>query len=361
MYRKSYIEINEDNILFNINKIQSTSRKKLIAVVKANGYSTDDIRISKLAIKNGVDFIAVSSLEEALHLRTNGIECELLILGYVDGRHLSLVKENDLSIVTVSYDYVKDNIENLKDVKVHIKLNTGMNRIGILPSQAKEVFDLLISNNAKVEGIMTHYACADCDEEFTLKQYELFKNTVESFDYKFKYIHSQASDASFLLRDKVSNYCRSGLAMLGYSEFNNGLKPALSLYSEVTNVKKVPKGEGISYGQHYTSDGEGYILTIPIGYADGYLRHNTGKDVFVENEIGTIVGSVCMDQCMIHTNNYHPVGTKVELFGSHISIQERANEVNTITYELITNLSDRLPKSFVSDNKVMEEINIRFQ
>lgn len=361
MYRKSYLEINEDNILFNINKIRSTSRKKLIAVVKANGYSTDDVHIAKLAIKNGVDFVAVSSLEEALHLRTNGIDSEILILGYVDGRHLSLVKENNFSIVTVSLDYVKENIKELSNVKVHIKLNTGMNRIGILPNQAKEVLDLLLLNNVLVEGIMTHYACADSDEEFTLKQYNLFKDTVESLNYEFKYIHSQASDASFLLRDKISNYCRSGLAMLGYSESTNSLKPALGLYSEVTNVKVVPENEGISYGQHYSSDGKGYILTIPIGYADGFLRNNTGKEVYVENEIGTIVGSICMDQLMIHTDNYHPVGSKVELFGEHISIQKRAVENDTITYELITNLSDRLPKSFVSDNKVTEEVNIRFQ
>ncbi|MDO4198621.1 MAG: alanine racemase [Erysipelotrichaceae bacterium] len=359
MFRKTYVEINEDSIVYNFNKIQEVSGKKLIAVIKANGYSSDDVELSRLAINNGIDLLAVSSLDEAMHLRKNGIDAQMLILGPTDPNDLDVVKDNDLSIITVSMDYVRNNIDRLKDIKVHIKINTGMNRVGILCEEAKECLNLLQQAKADIKGIMTHYACADFDEAFTLKQYNSFKDIVEKLDYPFTYIHSQATDASFGLKDEVSNYCRCGLAMLGYSDKDNGLKPAVKLYSEVTAVKTVPAGEGVSYGQHYTSDGEGYILTVPIGYADGFLRNNTGKEVYVDGEYGTIVGSICMDQMMIHTNVYHPVGSKVELFGDHISIRERAISNGTITYELLTNIADRVWKVFISKGEVILQKNNR--
>ncbi len=359
--RKTYLEINEDAIRFNIHYLEEKSGKKLIGIIKANGYGTNDVYLANLLIGEGVKMLAVSSIDEAIYLRKCGIECEMLILGEVDIDQFDYVRKYGFSIVTVSKDYVLNNIENFKGVKVHLKLNTGMNRIGILPNETHEVFDALNENGAVVTGIMTHYACSDSDDEFTLKQYKKFEEVVKSFDYDFEYIHSCNTDATVAFKDSVSNCVRCGNGTLGYSEKESELKESLALYTEVVNTKSVPEGEGVSYGQHYISDGKGYILTLPVGYADGFLRKNTGKEVYVGDEYGVIVGSVCMDQLMVHTENYHAPGEKVELFGEHISLKKRSEELETINYEIITGISDRVTRIFVKDGKEVKEINNRFR
>lgn len=360
MHRKTYLEVNEDNIRYNIRQLKQKSKKNLIAVIKANGYGTSDVRIARLAQKEGVELLAVSSIEEAIHLRKNGVAQDILILGEVDPSDFNIVRANCFHIVTVSKDYVLNNASKLVGVKVHIKLNTGMNRIGILPSEAKEVFDVLKENNAAIVGIMTHYVSSDDNDELTKKQYQIFEDTVKSLNYQFKYVHSCNTDATLSLEDNVSNYVRCGLGLLGYSEKANDLRQAISLYTEVVNSKNVKEGEGVSYGHHYISDGKGYILTLPIGYADGFIRANTNKKVYIENEECVIVGSICMDQMMVKSMNEYPQGTKVELFGEHISIEKRAKDLKTITYEILTNISDRVTRVFISDGQVVETINERF-
>lgn len=361
MHRKTYLEINEKSIRFNIKYIKAITNKKLIVVLKANGYGTNDVELAKIAQKENVDLLAVSSIEEALHLRKEGIETEILILGEVDCDDLGLVKENNFQIVTVSKDYIENNLDKLAGIKIHLKINTGMNRIGILPNEARSVYSSLRRANAIIVGIMTHYVSSDDNDSLTQRQYEVFKKVVSSFDYQFKYIHSCNTDAALSIRDEVSNYVRCGLGVLGYSARKNELKPSLSLFSEVVNVKTVPKGEGVSYGHHFVSDGDGYILTLPVGYADGFIRANTNKKVYIDGEECKIVGSVCMDQMMVRSFKPHPIGSKVELFGEHISLEKRAQDLKTITYEIITNISDRVTRVFVDEEKTVETINVRFR
>ena len=169
-----------------------------------------------------------------------------------------------------------------------------------------------------------------------------------------------ATDAAILIDDDICNYQRIGIGLLGYSSYETDLKPAISLYSEVIVCKQLEKGETVSYSRNYTSDGTGYILTIPLGYADGLYRSNTGKQVYIDGEYATIVGNICMDQLMIHSENPHKVGSLVEIFGEHISIEQRAAQLNTITYELITGFSDRLRRIYISDNKIIKSIDPRF-
>ena len=357
MYRNSYVEIDLDKIRDNI-KYFSKLGKKIIGVVKANGYGIIDYVEVETLEEAGVDFFAVSSLDEALRLRKHNVKDEILILGYVPIDTLSLVKENNLSILTVGKEYVEQ--ANLDGVKIHIKIDTGMNRIGIEPEQVKEVLNILLDKNAKVEGIMSHLSSADDDKEYTKLQYAIFERCVKETGYDYKYIHISATDGSIILDDQICNYHRIGIGMLGYSSYHTELKPAVGLYSEVVLCKKLEKGETVSYGRHYTSDGNGYILTIPIGYADGFYRSNTSKNVYIEGEYAKIVGSICMDQLMILSDKPYPVGTKVELFGDHIKIDERANELGTITYELITSLSERLSRKYIKNNKTISSLDPRF-
>lgn len=358
MYRNSYVEINLDKIKYNAEYFIHKTNKKIIGVVKANGYgSVDYMEISALK-KAGVDFFAVSSLDEALNLRKHNIEDEILILGYVGESGLDIVRNNGFGIVTVNLDYVKRN--DLNNIKVHIKIDTGMNRIGVEIDQVNETIEVLKNKGALIEGIMTHLSSADVDKDYTVGQYEKFKKCVEESNYPFKYIHISATDGALILDDTICTHQRIGIGLLGYSSYKTKLKPAVSLYSDVIMCKKLEKGETVSYGRHYTSDGNGYILTIPIGYADGIDRKNTGKKVYVENEYGTIVGSVCMDQMMILTDNPHDVDTPVEIYGEHINVDDRAKELDTISYELLTGLSDRLKRIYIENGEIINSIDPRF-
>ncbi len=351
MYRKTYLKVNLDYYRENIEYIKKISGKKIICVLKADGYGTNDLFLAHAAIKEGCDFFAVSSYDEAVKLRLNGIDKEMLILGYVDDDALDLVKKYDLSVVTVSKDYVLRNKDKLKGIKVHLKLNTGMNRIGIRPEEAPEVLNILLESGAHIEGIMSHFARSDEDYDYTLKQFEIFKKCVQKLDYDFKYIHISNTDGALSVKDDISNYVRIGIGLLGYSAVDDKLKECLSMYSTISNVKTVPEGETVSYGGHYTSDGKGYILTVPVGYADGIIRKNTGSRVYVGNEYGTIVGSVCMDQLMIKTEHKHNVGEEVEFFGPHVSLKEKAGYLGTIPYEIMCLISDRVSRIFIEDGK----------
>ena len=171
MYRNSYVEVDLDKLKFNARKFQEKSKKEIIGVVKANGYCTVDYMEVNALEECGIDFFAVSSLDEAVRLRMHGICGQILILGYVPDDAMNLIKENDISIVTLSKEFVQK--ADLEGVKVHLKLNTGMNRIGVNVSEAEEVLAMLIEKKAVVEGVMSHFSSADCDEEYSKNAYYL--------------------------------------------------------------------------------------------------------------------------------------------------------------------------------------------
>ena len=358
MYRNSYVEVDLDRLKDNALCFKTKKQKKLIGVIKANGYGIVDYIEAKTLKEAGFDFFAVSSLDEALNLRKHSIDDSILILGQVPEDAMDIIREKDLSIVTLSMSFVEDC--DLKGVKVHLKLNTGMNRIGVRTDEAKECLELLKKKEAVIEGVMSHFSSADSDVMYTKYQYNLFKECVESLDFDFPYIHMSATDGAIAINDDICNAERIGLGLLGFSSYEMGLKPCIRLCSEVSVLKKLFKGDTVSYGRHYTSDGSGYLLTIPIGYADGFYRRNTGKRVWCENEYGRIVGSICMDQMMILCKHPHDVGSVVELYGDHVSVEERAKELGTISYELFTSLSDRLTRRYLKNGKVFMSIDPRF-
>lgn len=358
MDRKTYLEINIDKIYDNYDLFLKKTNKKMIVVVKANAYGTIDYKIASYLQEKGVDMFAVSSLDEAIRLRKHGINEEILIMGYV--HDLQAIKDNNLSIIIPTKDYALENANKLNGIKVHIKINTGLNRLGVLPSESKEVLDLLLNSGAKVEGVMTHYACGG-DVDYSYQQYYLFKDTVEKLNYDFKYIHSEATDVGLYVENEISNYTRIGLGLFGYSNIESdwNLKEALSLKAEIIACKKVEKGEGVSYGHHYISDGEGYILTAAIGYADGIDKKLENKKVYVDDEECMVVGDVCMDLIMIKSNRPHSVGSEVEIFGEHISITERKKDYETCCCRVITEISGRVTKRYIKNNKTDCEINER--
>jgi len=359
MYRRTYLNVDLDAYASNINKLQEISNKKLIAVMKANAYGMGVQAAVEYALKAGIDFFATSSLEEALQVRQLAPKAEIQILGYVDLRFLDVVKENNFTLLTVYPTYFEKE-SNLSGVKVTLKIDTGMHRIGVLPQQAKEVLQGLLIRNADVVGIMTHFAKSDEEEEiYTKKQYELFKQCLADLNYPFRYIHTCNTDATMHFNDEISTHARCGIGMWGYSAFK-GLKPAVSLFSEVISCKQVELGEPISYGGRFISDGSGYICTVPIGYADGVLRKYSGNNVYIDGELAPIVGSICMDQMMIHTYKPYSIGSKVEFFGEHISLYEMAEKMGSIPYEILTGISDRVSRRYLLEGKKVGEDLPRF-
>lgn len=359
MFRNTFLNVDLDKLQNNAKFFINRSGKKLIAVVKANGYGIIDYCEALALEEIGVNFFAVSSLDEAMNLRNNGVTSEILVLGFTPNDALDLIKEKDISIVTLSEEYV-DAIDDFKGVKIHLKVNTGMNRIGIRPEDCQRVLEKVIKRNGNIEGIMSHFSSADEDLEYSLEQFNLFKQTVKSLDYDFKYIHMGATDATLKIEDDISTHCRIGLGLLGFSVYPCDIKPCVSLTSEVVMCKQVPKGEKVSYNRHYTSTGEGYILTIPFGYSDGFRKANVNKQVYVDHEYGTIIGNICMDMMMIHTDNYHPCKTTVELLGEHIDINKRAQELNMINYELLVNLNERITRRYFKNGKLIKQVDQRF-
>lgn len=355
MYRKTFIEYNLDNIYHNLDAYIKLTNKKMMLILKANGYGAIDYYLAGKLEKKGVDFFGVSSLEEALRLRNHNIKSNILVLGYASD--LEVVKKNDLSIIIPSSDFVDEYKEDLKDVRVHIKVNTGLNRLGLFKEETKEVLNDLLKYGAKVEGIMSHLAKNE-DEEYTNEAYKDFKEIVESLDYKFKYVHVTASDSSIYLKDEISNYVRVGLGLFGYTNIPNniGLIPAVKLMAEVIYSRQVKKGEGVSYSHHYISDGKGYINTVAIGYADGISKKHENQRVYVGSEEGKVVGTVCMDLMMVKTENKHKAGELVEIFGDRITLYDRRNDLDTNICNILTSINSRVTRVYIEDNKVIDEI-----
>ncbi len=361
-YRQAWLDVNLDNLDYNIKTIKNRlNDKSLFAVIKANGYGVGDFQLAKCAIANDATYLAVSSLDEALSLRFKKIDAPILVLNYVSAQHLRAALQNNVTITVTSFDHAKRIAgSRINGLKLHLKVDTGMNRIGFKDvSEVTEAIQLLYPNH-DIEGIYTHYFNSDnLDKTNTQKQYESFKLILDTLKHKFKYIHAANSDAIFNFDENLCNAARSGIAMLGISDFNSELKPVCSLYTKIDHIKKVKKGESISYGATYTCDEDEWIATLPIGYADGLNRHNQNRNVYVAGETALIVGSICMDQCMIKLKKHHPVDTIVEIFGEHILIKDVAKYLNTIPYEILTSISDRMARVYRRKYQIEEILNIR--
>lgn len=367
-YRDTYAKIDLDAIAHNIHVIQSNTNKKLIAVMKANGYGHSDFYVAKTAMKAGCSMVAVSSLDEALALRRQGFYSQILILGHIRPSDVETAIEHQITIPVVSMDWLIQVVElnpDLNHLLFHIKIDTGMNRVGIKHiHEVKGAIKTIEEHNGIVEGIFTHYASADeedktmCDEQFSK-----FKEIVLNCNYDFKWIHCENSAAILSYEDDLTNIARLGLAMYGVSPVpgNFDLIPALSLKSHLVRVEEVKQGETVGYGATYTADEDCIIGTLPIGYADGFLRANQGRYLYCQGEWCEVVGRVCMDQCMIKLPKMFKVGTAVEIISINNPVTKMAKELNTIPYEVLCLLSDRIPRKILKNKQQIAVVNKRLR
>ena len=364
MYRNSWIEIDVDALKENVAKLKALSQKKFIAVIKANGYGNGDVAIAKACLESGADMLAVSSLDEALSIRHAGIDAELLILGYVDPIHLGICVAENISVTAVSLHWVKMAVQQeCAGLKVHLKVDTGMNRIGFQKlDEIEQGLALLKKKGVQVTGIFTHFACSDVSDNcMTDRQKARFEEVLSHLDESFEWIHCCNSDATVHYSESLSNAVRCGLAMFGVTSYRTSLKPVMSLYTKIIHVKKVPAGQTVGYGATYTTEKDEIIATVPIGYADGWVRRHQGRKAYVNGEEAEFVGRICMDQAMLRLKHWEEEGTVVELIGEHITLTQVAEELDTIPYEVMTLLSDRLTKVYRRSGSVSDAFTPRFE
>ncbi len=338
---------------------------ELFAVVKANGYGHGAVQTAKAAIQGGATGFCVAILDEAMELREAGITEPILILSIVDVSYIELLLKYDLSVTVATQDWLEqaidrlNHIETLTPLKIHIKVDTGMGRIGFrTPKDVKQTVELVQSTQMVVwEGLFTHFSTADeQDVSYFEKQTKRFQAVLSGLFELPKYVHVSNSATALWHPDNVGNMIRFGIAMYGLNPSGRilpevyPLKPALSLVSELIHVKELPAGEGIGYGNTYTTTENEWIGTIPIGYADGWLRHLQGFSVLVDGQPCEIIGRICMDQCMIRLPGETTAGTQVTLIGhdhgADITLQMVADKLETIHYEVACTFSERMPREY---------------
>lgn len=353
-YRETYALVHLDYIVDNIETIYQQTKKPMMAIIKANAYGHGYKEVAQ-CIKNNphISMFGVATLKEAIDLRKSGVTQDILVLGAIPLNDLDLVSLYDITLSLFSLEYMKEIIHkyhNSKPIKVHIKIDSGMNRIGL---KTKEEFEYALNINSKdvfqIDGVFTHFATADDNHQIDAYQKQLDNFYDIIGNHQFKYIHCQNSASMMYHHEDKTNLARIGIAMYGVDpagEECDELKQVMELYTRVVMVKKVLKGEKIGYGFTYTADEDQYIATLPIGYADGFIRANQGRKVYIKGNYYPIVGRICMDQMMVRVDENVQVHDKVEIFGKNISLAQMAKELQTIPYEITCLVSERVERIY---------------
>lgn len=362
---RAWLEINLNNLENNINEIRKTipSKTKIMAVVKANAYGHGIIDISKKLEQIGIQDFAVATLQEAITLRQNRIKGNILILGFTSIENLHYVIDYDLIQTIVDEEYAEKilNLSYNKKIKVHIKVNTGMNRIGINYKNINFIKELYLSNKIDVLGIFSHLSVSDSNDQedidFTKMQISRFNDLIKKLKTDMIDVgktHLQSSYGILNYPELEYDYVRPGIIMYGiHSEKNMttkvklNIKPVLSLKAKITDVKEINENDSVSYGRKYIALQREKIASVSIGYADGYPRNLSCKNVsvLINNHYAQIIGRICMDQLIIKIKNLDvKQGDIVTLIGERekISAETIANCSNTITNELLSRLGERL-------------------
>lgn len=388
MMSRAWEEIHLDRFRENIKNIKNhlNGDTKLMAVIKADAYGHGVIEIAKCSENCGADYLAVACIEEAKQLRRHGINLPILILGATPLQAVGDLFDYDI-IPTVFEETLPEAISSYgknigKKLKIHVKIDTGMGRIGF-PCYEKEnaaadaVEKISRMQGIEIEGVFTHFSCADEEdgEAETRKQFENFMYTVnelEKRDVKIPVKHCSNSAAIALYPEMNLDMVRAGIIIYGeypseYVKNHTSLSvvPVKEIKATVSQVKTLKKGKGISYGQHYKTVADGERLAVVcVGYADSYYRKLSGKArVLINGKSAPQVGNICMDQMLVNVSDIENVsyGTEVVLAGrsgdEFISFSELAKEVGTISYEIMCGVGKRLVKAYFDNGEFIKYVN----
>lgn len=370
-----------DAIASNIKNIRAKVDKNsgIIGIIKADAYGHGSVETAKVLLDNGADWLAVAVVDEGLNLRKNGITAPILLLGYTPELRLNDVINNGFIQTVYSYDTAKklsDAASALgKKAVIHIKIDTGMGRIGyrVNEESADEIVKISKLPNIDVNGMFTHFSTADeADKAYTLEQYNKFVKMNDMLEKRGLHIpvkHAANSAAIMDFDNMMFNMVRPGIILYGaypsdeVKKENLSLSPAMSIKTHVSYVKDVNEGDSISYGRKYTAPSKRRIATIPVGYADGFIRaYSKGGKVLVRGEYAPIVGRICMDQFMVDVTDIDgvEVNDEVVLMGrqgdKEITADFIASVLDTINYEVFCTLSKRVPRQYIQNGKIIKTI-----
>lgn len=381
--KRIYAEINLDAICRNVNETKKKVGKNVdvLAIIKADAYGHGALRIARALSEIDINNFGVATAEEAIQLRKHGIDGNILLLDYAFEESYTELIENNITSTVFEYNHAKklNDIAGIlgKKADIHIKLDTGMGRIGFIPSDEsfsiiKKIYEL---ENVTVSGIYTHFACADMtDKTMTYRQIEMFDNFCEKLEngginIPVKHLCNSAGIMEF--SSAYANMVRNGIITYGLypsDEVNKNeiaLSPAMSIKSHVVYVKEVDENFTVSYGATYVTDGRTKIATIPIGYADGYPRSLSNKGrVLINGKSAPIIGRVCMDQMMVDVTEIDDVkqGDVVTIVGTDgnetITVEELSAMSGSFNYEFVCNVNKRVPRVYIKNGKVSEIVDL---
>lgn len=375
------IDVNAAEKNFNIIKSKLSKGTRLCCVVKANAYGHGAVYLSKLYERLGADFFAVSNIEEAMQLRNNGIVTPILILGYTPASCASILAENNISQTVFSYSYARELSKCARadgvNVKIHIKLDSGMGRIGFdCIHGGKEITDTVCEvcsmDGLLPEGIFTHFAVADegvDGRDYTRTQYERFTSAVDEIEkggIAFEIKHCANSATTLEYPEYHMDMVRVGVVLYGVAPSLKvrgceELSPVMSLKSVISMIKEIEAGDTVSYGCTFKAEKKTKIATAPVGYADGFWRSNAdnGTQLLIRGQRVNIVGRVCMDQLMLDVTDVKGVreGDYITVIGSDkgelITADELAKRNGTIGYEMICSIGERVPRFYIRDHEIV--------
>ncbi len=377
MIRPVWAEVDLDRLAHNVREARRVTpgSSKIMAAVKADGYGHGAVEAAEVFLENGADRLATATLGEAMQLRRHGVEAPILVLGYVPEYLYPLLLEHDVSVTVYRLGHATAlsaaALEAGRETVVHVKVDTGMGRLGFRADEAADaIMEVCSLPGVEVEGVFTHFAVSDeADKTYTRRQFEKYMRVVEElggrgFDVPVKHVSNSA--AVIDLPEYSLDMVRPGIMLNGLypsphvDQKRVDLLPAMTLKAKTSHVKTVPPGTGLSYGLTHSTEGVSRIATLPVGYADGFRRglSNVGE-VTIDGRRASIVGRVCMDQCMVDVTKLGrvKVGDTVTLFGDGSegspTVEEVAGWLGTIVDEVTCGVGRRVPRVYLKGGEVM--------
>lgn len=382
--QRTWAEINLDNFKNNIEVIRKHTEKtaKLMAVIKADGYGHGAVTLAKEAEKSGFEYFAVACIDEVKELRRSAVKLPIVILSYTSYEDAEDIIKYD-AIPAVFNKELPEKLNEAarkagKKIKVHIKLNTGMTRLGFDTERLEETVNDIVYisklDNIEVDGIFTHFADADNeDSEFVFDQYERFDKVLKELSKKGICIpnrHICNSAATIANKDMQLDMVRCGIMLYGYypekylEEMMPGIKPVMEIKSKILQIREIEKNVTVGYGRTYKSEKKLKIGVVPIGYADGYSRLLSNDFyLLVCGKKARILGRVCMDQLMIDITDIDDAyeGCEVTVMGKDgdlsLTADDIAAKLGTISYEILCDIGRRVPRVYIKDNKFDSKVN----
>lgn len=374
--KRTWAEIDLDSLIHNFNTAKDFTSGDVVAVIKADAYGHGAVTVAKALPKRYAKFLAVADVEEAIELRLSGIDKPILILGYTPSAYSNILNQYNLTQTVHTLSYARQLSTEAKKNKFtcncHLKIDSGMSRIGFNWQDERELLACLALDNLNFDGIYTHFAVSDRSGDkngkFTKTQFERFISVCEFLEqngYSFKHKHCCNSAGIMLEKDMHLDMTRLGIMLYGLKpdadlEMTLDVKPVMTLKTLITQIKTIKKGDTVSYGRTFKAKKDMKVATLCVGYADGYPRALSNKgEVLIWGKRAKVLGRVCMDQVVVDVSDIAEanVGDEVILFGKDLPVCEIAKKCGTINYEIVCGISRRVPRVYYKNGKIFDVKN----